>query len=104
MTTEYVEYAFVMRDKDLKMYGTTFDVIPELTNASARALALKFATEQAEEQGLELVSAAKVNKTVFYDEDTDTFNTVYTGKFEVVDIYSPEPHPPLRFRDIGNAE
>lgn len=97
-TADYVEYVAIYHGKDLKKYTDTTDFALHISESYA----VEWLENQAESNDLELVWVAKANKTIFHDEDTDTFNTVYNTDFKEVDIYAI--HPPKRFRDIANAE
>ena len=97
-TTDYVEYVAIYQDRYLNKYTDITDIAPHLSDT----FAIEWLENQAEKQGFELVWVAKADKTVFHDEDTDTFNTVYNTDFKQVEIYSM--HPPKRFRDTANAE
>ena len=98
MTADYNEYVAIYHDRYLNKYTDTTDIATHLSDS----FAIEWLEDQADKQGLELVWVAKASKTIFHDEDTDTFNTVYNTPFEEVEIYSM--HPPKRFRDKGNAE
>ena len=82
-TTEYVEYVAIYQDKDLNRYTETWDILPELPERQT----IDFLENQANKNSMELIWVAKGSKTVFYEEDTDTFNTVYNSQFEKVEIY-----------------
>jgi hypothetical protein len=82
-TTEYVEYVAIYQDKDLNRYTETWDIPPEMPESQT----IDFLEDQADKNSMELVWVAKGSKTVFYEEDTDTFNTVYNSPFEKVEIY-----------------
>jgi hypothetical protein len=97
MTADYVEYVAIYHDKDLNKYTETWDIPLEMPESQT----IDFLEDQADKNSMELVWLAKASKTIFHDEDTDTFNTVYNTGFKEVDIYV---HPPRRFRDIANAE
>ena len=97
-TSEFVEYVAIYHDKYLKKYTDTTNFAPYLSEA----FAIEWLENQAENNAMELVWVAKADKTIFHDEDTDTFNTVYNTDFKEVEIYSM--HPPKRFRDKAQAE
>ena len=83
MTADWIEYVAIYQDKDLNRYTDTWDIalhLPEKTT-------LDFLEDYADKNSMELIWVAKASKTVFHDEDTDTFNTVYNTPFEKVEIY-----------------
>jgi hypothetical protein len=98
---DVIEYSVAFKDENGKVFGAIWDVVPELKEYTAIEFVLGEAEQQAVEENLEVVGMARANKTVFFDEELNEYETVYTSAFENVDINA---HPPHRFRDIGNAE
>jgi hypothetical protein len=83
-TRDYIEYVSIYQDKDLNKYTDTWDVIADFPDEK---FILGLLEDYANKQDLELIWVAKGSKTVFYEEDTDTFNTVYNTDFKEVNIY-----------------
>lgn len=83
-TVDYVEYVAIYQDEDLNRYTDTWDVSPELPESKT----IHFLEQKADKESREILWVAKASKTVFHDQDTDTFNTVYNSQFEKVDIYA----------------
>jgi hypothetical protein len=84
---DVVEYSVMFQDKSLKKSGWIWDVSPDLDEITADQHVLQLSIKQAMEEDLEVVAMAKANKTVF--KEFDQWRTIYTSKFETVDIYAP---------------